>query len=231
MEELFFLVAKRTPDSPLEVCGCVSRTTAHLMGFPHTTVLLVPATWDQQRKEPAVFVHKRSPYKRTCPNTWDFCGGHLTFRDWHCHYLQNSLNTLHLIERLAEDTAVREANEELRCNPPFEFLPKHIHLFKSVGYFDCETKTDQSHNIEFSIAYLVTVPKDRDVSVWDTDKEGERKLEVKRFSLMELLNEFKKTPESFADGAGRILKKINEDSSLMSEFSELLAKITNKTNL
>ena len=229
MEELFFLVAKRTSDACLEVCGCVTRTMAHALGFPHTTVLLVPATWDKERHEPVVFVHKRSPHKRTCPNTWDFCGGHLTFKDWHCHCLQSSLNTLDLIERTAEQTALREANEELRCNPSFEFRQKDIHPFKSVGYFDCVTKSKISHNIEHSTAYVVAVPEDRNVSVWDTDKEGERKLKVRRVSLEELLEEFKNDKNEsklFADGAGRILQKLVEEGSLKSEFSELLVSVT-----
>lgn len=226
MEELFFLVAKKTPDAPLQVCGCVTRTMAHALGFPHTTVLLVPATWDQEQEGPVLFVHKRSPHKRTCPNTWDFCGGHLSFRDWHCHCLQNSLNMLDLIERTAEQTALREANEELRCNPSFEFRPKDIRLFKSVGYFDCETKSERSHNVEYSTAYVVTVPQDRSVSVWDTDKEGERPLDVRRASLEGLLGEFKEAPTSFADGAARILRRLGEDSSLESEFRQLLANST-----
>jgi len=229
MEELFFLVAKITSDSPLEVCGCVTRTMAHALGFPHTTVLLIPTTWDEKRHEPVIFVHKRSPHKRTWPNTWDFCGGHLTFKDWHCHCLQNSLNTLDLIERTAEQTALREANEELRCNPYFEFRPKDIRPFKFVGYFDCVTQSETSHNVEYSTAYVVAVPEDRNVSVWDTDKEGERKLEVRCVSLGELLEEFKNDknePKSFADGASRILQKLVEERSLKSEFSELLAKVT-----
>lgn len=229
MEELFFLVAKRTPDAPLKVCGCITRSMAHASGFPHTTVLLVPATWNEQQRQPVILMHKRSPHKRTCPNTWDFCGGHLTFKDWHCHCLQNSLNSLDLIERIAEQTALREANEELRCNPSFEFRPKDIHPFKPVGYFDCETKSQTSHNVEYSTAYVVVVPKDREISVWDTDKEGERRLEVKRVSLEELLEEFKNEPTSFADGAGRILEKLVEDDNLKSEFSKLLASITEET--
>ncbi|GAH68713.1 unnamed protein product, partial [marine sediment metagenome] len=114
MEELFFLVQRQSEGAALQVCGCVTRTMAHAAGFPHTTVLLVPVTWDQEHGGAMLFIHKRSPHKRTCPNTWDFCGGHLSFRDWHCHCLQSQLDTLNLIERVAEQTALREANEELR---------------------------------------------------------------------------------------------------------------------
>ncbi|MDO8587194.1 MAG: NUDIX hydrolase [Armatimonadota bacterium] len=226
MDELFFLVDRKTPDSSVELCGCVSRTTAHVLGFPHTTVLLLPATWDQPRNEPVVFVHKRSPVKRVSPNTWDFCGGHLSFDDWHCQYLRNSLNGSHLIERMAEDTAIREANEELKCSPEFQFAEKDIHRFKTVGYFDCNTKTDKSHNVEFSTAYVVTVPIDTDVAVWDTDREGERQLEVRGFSLAELAGEFARSEESFADGAGRILRRIVDEPALMMELSELLRTST-----
>lgn len=228
MEELFFLVSKRVQDASLEVCGCVTRTMAHALGFPHTTVLLIPCTYDRQQDKPVIFVHKRSPYKRTCPNTWDFCGGHLTFEDWHCHCLKSSLNTLNLIERVAEQTALREANEELKCDPSFEFRPKDMLSFKSVGYFDCVTKSEKSHNVEYSTAYVVSVPEDREVSVWDTDKEGERQLEVRRVSLEDLLQEYREKPTSFADGAGRILKKLDDEVGLKSEFIELLANLTKK---
>ena len=103
MEELFFLVTKRSPDSPIETIGCVTRTAAHTMGFVHTSVLLIPVTWDEQQDKPAVFIHKRSNVKRTSPNTWDFCGGHLSFSDWHCQYLQSELDSTHILERLAEE--------------------------------------------------------------------------------------------------------------------------------
>lgn len=230
MEELFFYVNKPSQDAPIEVYGCVTRTVAHALGISHTSVLLVPVTWVDEQKEPVIFVHKRSSFKSTCPDTWDFCGGHLSFEDWHCRYLQSSLSGAHLIEQVAEHTAVREANEELKCDPVFEFRTKHIHRFRSVGYFECDNKHKRGHNVEFSTAFVVSVPEDRTVAVWDTDREGERQLEVKRFTLNALLSDFKNKKESFADGAGRILEKLLENSNLKAEFADLIESSTDTPN-
>jgi len=225
MSELFLLVDRKSPESPLQLFGCVSRDGAHRLGYPHTSVLLIPTTWDDNA--PVIFVHKRSPNKLICPNTWDFCGGHISFEPWYCHYLENSFDSRPLLERAAFETAIREANEELKCEPKFNFQRQHIFQFQSFGYFECDTKSERGRNVEYSTAYFVAVPKNRNVAVWDTDSEGERQLEVKKFRLTELLNEFKKNKESFADGAGRILEKIVTDPSLQAEFEQRIKNVNN----
>jgi len=190
MQELLILVAKKSPDSPLEVCGCVTRDAAHLFGFPHTSILLVPVTWDRDRMEPVVFLHKRSPYKRISPNAWDFCGGHLTFDE--SYFPEGKWDSPYDLGRATDDAAVREANEELRCTPPFTFLPEHVRRFQPIGYFECETASERGKNREFSSVYIVAVPPDRIVTIWDTDTEGERQLEVRRFTWSDLLMFYQK---------------------------------------
>ena len=248
MEELFFHVGKRSPDAPIEVYGCVTRGAAHSMGIPHTSVLLIPVTWDAQQGKPVIFVHKRSPFKATSPDSWDFCGGHLSFEEWHCKFLQNSLNGADLIERLSENTAVREANEELKCTPVFQFQSKHFHRFQTVGFFTCDNKHARGHNVEYSTAFVVTVPNKHTVEVWDTDREGERKLEVKSTTLETLLTQYKKSKEisgkankesnetnseneKFADGAGRILDELLNDPNLKNEFENLITSITKPSDV
>jgi 8-oxo-dGTP pyrophosphatase MutT (NUDIX family) len=224
MQELFVLVAKNSEENSLEVCGCVTRYAAHMFGFPHTSVLLVPVTWDSNLKEPVILMHKRSPYKRTSPNTWDFCGGHLTFDEK--YFSGKPWNSLYDLEYATDEAAVREANEELRCTPPFEFLRQHVRRFQSVGYFECWIKTLQGENREFSTAYVVIVPENTEIAVWDTDKEGERKLEVRRFTLSELFDFFERERYSFADGAGRILLRLSKAPKLRSDFEQVLQDVT-----
>jgi 8-oxo-dGTP pyrophosphatase MutT (NUDIX family) len=222
MQELFVLVAKRSPHAPLEICGCVTRDAAHALGFPHTSAILAPVTWDESLVEPVILLHKRSPYKRTCPDTWDFCGGHLTFETSYLDLLERALDSQQLLERASLDTAVREANEELQCEPPFQFRSRHVHRFQAVGYFACETQGQRGKNVEFSTVYVVAVPGDRSVTVWDTDAKGERQLEVRRFTWPELLERYRDEPGTFADGAGRVLKKLSQDAKLNAEFERLV---------
>jgi 8-oxo-dGTP pyrophosphatase MutT (NUDIX family) len=225
MSELFLLVDRKSPESPLQFLGCVSRDGAHRLGYRHTSVLLIPTTWDDKSNAPIIFVHKRSPYKLICPNTYDFCGGHITFEHWYCHYLENSFDSLPLLERAADETAIREANEELKCEPQIHFQHQHIFRFQSFGYFECDTISERGRNAEFSTAYFVAIPKSRQVTIWDTDIHGERELAVKKFGLANLLNQFQEKEEIFADGAGRILKKLIADPSLQKEFEQLLREV------
>ncbi|RKZ84230.1 MAG: hypothetical protein DRR19_18010 [Candidatus Parabeggiatoa sp. nov. 1] len=228
MSELFLLVDRKSPDSPLQLFGCVSRDGAHQLGYRHTSVILIPTAWDDKCNAPIIFIHKRSPDKLICPNTYDFCGGHITFEHWYCHYLENAFDSLPLLERAADDTAIREANEELKCEPIFHFQHQHIFRFQSFGYFECDTKSERGHNIEFSTAYFVAVPKNRHVTIWDTDIHGERELTVTKFGLAELLNRFRENEADFADGAGRILKKLIAEPSLKEEFERKLIDVSQK---
>lgn len=56
--------------------------------------------------------------------------------------------------------------------------------------------------------------------------EGERELEVKRFPLDELLAQYRGNPRDFADGAGRILDKLNSDSVLHTELIQLMEELS-----
>ena len=224
MSELLVLIDKKSPES-LQLLGCVSRDSAHKLGYRHSSVLLIPTTWDDESKAPIIFVHKRSPYKVICPNTYDFCGGHIRFEHWYSHYLEKAFDSFPLLERAADETAIREANEELKCEPSFRFQHQHIFRFQSFGYFDCDTIFEGGRNAEFSTAYFVAIPKSRRVNIWDTDIHGERKLIVKKFGLPYLLSQFQEKEELFADGAGRILKKLIAEPSLHKDFERLLRDV------
>jgi len=74
----------------------------------------------------------------------------------------------------------------------------------------------------------VAIPKSRQVTIWDTDIHGERELTVKKFGLADLLNKFQEKQDIFADGVGRILKKLIADPSLQKEFERLLRDVNKR---
>jgi 8-oxo-dGTP pyrophosphatase MutT (NUDIX family) len=226
MEELSVLVTRR-PNGNIEFCGCAQAYATHVHGMPHTTVQLVPVTWDLDRQEPVVLLHKRSPHKRTSPDAWDFCGGHLTFDE--SYFDGRPWQSAYDLGRAAVDGAVREANEEIHCDPSFQFTQAHIYQFQTVGYFDCRAPTAHGLNVEFSTAYVVMIPPDRRVGIWDTDMLGERELECRRLGCSELFNCFQESQQPFADGADRILRKLIEDEELKSEFLTLVTQIARQS--
>ncbi len=82
--------------------------------------------------------------------------------------------------------------------------------------------------MEYSTAYFVAVPKNRNVTVWDTDIEAERQLEVKKFRLTELLDEFKKKIKRVLRMVlGAFWKKIVTEPSLQAEFEQRLKNVNN----
>jgi len=97
--------------------------------------------------EPVVFLHKRSPYKRISPNAWGFCGGHLTFDE--SYFPEGKWDSPYDLGRATDDAAVREANEELRCTPPFTFLPEHVRRFQPIGYLSAKLRANEGKTENF----------------------------------------------------------------------------------
>ncbi|MCI0420172.1 MAG: NUDIX hydrolase [Acidobacteria bacterium] len=207
----------------LRYVAASTRDVVHVFGIPHTAVQLIPATWDTTKELPLVLMHKRSPYKRVSPSAWDFCGGHVEFAER--YFIAEPWQSLYRLDNAADDTAVREANEELKCRPPYEFTRGDVHRFQDVGYFECETRTDKAINIEFSTAYVVRIPEGHEVEVWDEDREGVRQLEVRKFTWFDLIKLFAEEPATFADGAGRILGKAQRQPQLAVELEQLIQSV------
>jgi 8-oxo-dGTP pyrophosphatase MutT (NUDIX family) len=219
MEEMLLIVTRESEVSEVEVRGCVSRDMVHVLGIPHTSVQLIPVGWDTVANEPVVFMHKRSPFKRVCPSSWDFCGGHVAYSA--AYFTGEPWCSPYRLDLAVQDTAVREANEELRCTPQHTFTTRDIHRFQQVGFFECETTTDLARNVEFSTCFVVAIPTGLTLSVWDEDRHGERQLEVRQFLWQELIRLFQAQPDAFADGAGRILAKADAQPQLGLDLEQL----------
>ncbi len=213
MEEFSVLVTKNT-EGRVVFCGCADSHAAHVHGMPHTTVLLVATRLFDQT--PRVLLHKRSAFKRTAPNCWDFCGGHMTFDE--SYFAEGRWRSEYDLARATLDTAIREANEELHCSGGFEFRAEHLFQFQTLGFFDCKSDTKYGLNVEHSTAFIVGAPQSVDVNVWDSDMQGERQLPCEWVTVSELLARFCSESASFADGAGRILSKLSQNSDLATTF-------------
>lgn len=212
MTELLLLAARE--GDRLRVCGTVARDAAHAHGFPHVAVNLIPV------RRGKVVLHKRSPHKIVCPNLWDFAGGHVEYSDDY-----GDLATYDL-ERASDDAAVREANEEIRCTPRYKFKLRDLPRVGNVGEFETRTPGPQSINVEHSTAYVVRVPFDRVVTMYDTDRFGERKLKTRESTFAALVAEFRSAPESFADGVSRILIRAAKHATLARHLEKAIANAT-----
>lgn len=218
MEEIAVLVTKNA-DGNVAFCGCADAYATHVHGMPHTTVLLIATRLFDDM--PRVLLHKRSPHKRTAPNCWDFCGGHMTFDEKYFDRGE-AWNSEYNLSRATLDTAIREANEELHCSEDFKFEADNLFQFQPLGYFYCRSDTKYGPNVEHSTSFIVGVPVRIEVSVWDTDMKGERQLDCEWVTVSKLLNRFSNQSDSFADGAGRILNKLRDDPRLVETFKAKL---------
>jgi len=218
MEELFPLI--EDADGQLRICGFAERHFVHGNSLRHMAVQIIPVM-PQAGNEVAILVHRRSEYKRTCPNMLDFCGGHISFDPGDCP--QSAWAAHDTLWKASQETAIREAQEEIRCTPEVVFTAEDLYQLGAIGAFECETqRKDGSWNREFSSAFVVGIPPDHKVTVHDTDKKGERELAVQQFTFSRLLGEFEANEDDFADGAARILKQVIADGALKEELTELL---------
>lgn len=227
-QELFAIVEKQ--DDRIVVCGFATRDYVHGNSIRHMAVQIIPVALDGAGNDCIVFIHRRSPFKGTSPNKLDFCGGHITFDDQFFPRLYWDAPVL--LEKASHHTALREAREEIRCDPSIIFTEKNLYRFREVGAFRCDAQRDDgSINREFSTAFVLGLPRKHKVTVWDTDRKGERQLEVKEKMFHELLKEFTEKPNDFADGVSRILDKVSEDPYMQKELHNLMmdaAKVADK---
>ena len=221
-QELFVLVEKR--EDQIVVCGFATRNYVHNNSLRHMAVQVIPVALDSTGNNCIIFIHRRSPFKRTSGNKLDFAGGHITFDNQ--FFPQLYWDAPVLLEKASLYSALREAQEEVRCEPPIEFTTKNIFRFSNVGAFECDALRDDrvSRNREFSTAFVLALPPNHKVTMWDTDREGEHQLEVTEITFEELLKEYKNKPEDFADGASRILDKVSKDPSLARELQKLIVE-------
>jgi len=191
------------------VIGSATKQEVHREGWLHHTVIIVLRTPDGriacERR------HKDTSYW----DRLDFLGGHTLISD---------VGPL--------QTALREANEEVRLFLGRRRVPVEVDWLKQIGrayQFTVNVSTTRAGepfiNRERSTLFALTVPPHPALypEIQDEAFDGihfvEMNLEV--YSLSTLVERFKTRPDEFADGAARILKKYNRDITVRRALDRL----------
>ena len=219
-DELFLRV-EYSDSGKLVARGPVSRSVAHECGVMHTSVIVLPyrTIGDQP---PEIAVHRRSKHKRVSPNKRDFAGGHV--RNSGPIMDRKNWENAELLDRLSHETATRETQEEVICDPPRTFTLSDLRRIGELGEFVAGLDHPGSGNVEASSVYCVNTG-DAKVTMKDTDVTGEHELKLEWLTLDALLEEYRLNPGDFADGAGRVLKRLCDPESGRSLRSELVKKL------
>ncbi len=210
-----YLTIVQKTGTRFEVHGCMTSGLAHRMRVPHMTVQLIPVFKGTQD----VLIHRRAANRRLYPNCQDFNGGHVSFD----FALLNGNNGL---KDVVVKTAIQEAREEiwLSINSEPYILPiSDIHMFTDLG----EMSVDQPMNVEYSTGFVVFLPSNANpingsVKVFDDDTDGSvQGFKCERVSLDSVRQNFRNDPDDFADGASRILSRLDNDA----EFEQKLMNV------
>ena len=177
-----------------------------------------------------ILVHRRPPDKKVSPDTWDTFGGHVDvlIQDGKLQPPANKIEDRSVLQRLIDDTAIREANEEIKV-PGFRFTTAEVHRFGGYGDFEYGTRTPGAQNVEYSTLYVAVLPqKALSITAHDTVGRGGVEVEVSNLRLRsvaldDLLIEFGKKPSEFADGLGRILEQLAKVPGTRQSFETFLA--------
>ncbi len=193
------------PDD-LRIAGAVERKFAHQFGIPHLTVLLIVV----RTVDAKLAVYVRSA-KQSFAGSTDIFGGHCAADSATC--LTSGTPAL---ESLIRETAMREANEELRMSKTngtsIVFDTENAeHTFRQVGEFGQFT-VDTPQNVERSTLFLVKLSEGISINPCDEIDGEVIPVQVEWLSLDELLADYQQQRRPFADGAGRVLKLANDDA-------------------
>lgn len=214
----------------LRIVGLVQRDIAHIYGVPHGSVQIGIGIYQQDGDQihPYLLLHRRSPHKKVCPEKWDICGGHieLDITSMKVPFIMSSDNwdDQGFIANLCLDTALREANEEFRIrDSDFEFKRKHLRCFTVPGAFEQGIDDPCADNREYSTFYMATVPRhvltlqkddslSEKVTVLDSitvvgQEYDETCPHLRLMRFPDLVQDFNRYPEQYADGIGRILSR------------------------
>lgn len=239
-KQLGFCVIAIRSDTPegqvLKLAGFVTREMAHSHGIPHATVLLVPVSLNQTG-ELTILTHRRPAGKETDPETWDMFGGHVeVIAENNVLELPPTWDSPETLHALVDETAIREANEEIRM-VGFQFTAAHLYRFGSYGDFESGTQVPGSHNVEYSTVFVVALPQGRaDVQAVDTVMKDSVEVEItdlptRMWTIDALLNEYVQNSHRFADGIGRILSRLSKQPEMRQRFQDLASKATRDVGL
>jgi 8-oxo-dGTP pyrophosphatase MutT (NUDIX family) len=225
----------------LRIGGVVTRDVAHYHGVPHGSVqvAIVALRHAQRHFRPHILLHRRSRWKKTCPETWDVCGGHID-ADERILAHPSTWDDPGLIETLFRETALREANEEFRVlsTPDFRFREQHLRCFGGPGVFEWGFDDPRAANREYSALYAAFVPGEVAI-LEDSDNVtevfqvvdsvgvgGEQRQtiasDLKLVSLPELVLDFTDNPGDYADGIARILRRAAREPGTMKALATFL---------
>ncbi|MFQ6039799.1 MAG: NUDIX domain-containing protein, partial [Candidatus Poribacteria bacterium] len=225
----------------LRIGGVVTRDVAHFKGVPHGALqvaIIIPKRV-KNKLIPHLLLHWRDKRKKTCPETWDICGGHIDATN---EILSNFSiwDNQEFIEKLFRETALREANEEfsIPSKPEFKFKEQHLKCFGGLGVFESGFDNPKSTNKEYSAFFIAFVPKEiltleerNDIeeilqvkdSVGVGGKEQEKKAaKLKVITLPDLIIDFDRRRNDYADGIGRILSRVIDEPGTLKELTEIL---------
>jgi 8-oxo-dGTP pyrophosphatase MutT (NUDIX family) len=222
----------------LRFAGVVTRDVAHYQGVPHGSVqvAIIAPVAVAGKATPHVLLGWRSKWKKTSPETWDVCGGHV---DADKEILDSpAWDDQDYVKKIFDETAIREANEELHYKGKKPFSEANVKCFGGLGVFDCGFDDPQATNKEHSALYLAFIASSELVvespakveeifevkdSVGIAGQELEESVSrLKLVTLPELALDFTKNPSSYADGIARVLRVLNSQPGTMQVLNEFI---------
>ncbi len=228
-------IIDRSAQGTLRIAGLVARDVAHSRGVPHGSALVavVVGRTAQNRTEPCLVLQKRPACKDVCPGLWDVFGGHLAGGGAMLDE-RTSWEDGRYIERLYDETALREVNEEClvgagRGRNQWQFRRQHLMRFGDIGEFEHGLKDPHRLNREYSTLYGAFVPPNvlslgpeasaTSISACErVPASHEYRVAFAEsicLSWPELLDRYSGAPEAFADGIGRALSRAAREPQLM----------------
>lgn len=202
------LILVEKSEKKMIAVGLANAQAAHRNGWCHATVLAVPVLIGTSPAK--ILLYTRGVNRRSCPDMFDFAAqGHIDYNF--------ELGPFDL-EDLVLHNAIREAQEELRPDRPYEFRPGDFRRFGEYG----EWTHTSSTNVEMSTMHFIRLPNDR---IWWVGDSNQDFVQPETLSFPELMDRFKSAPEKFADGASRVLLRLSQDSQLRRDFEAVLAEL------
>lgn len=199
----------------LDIKAWAEREWATRHGLCRLTTLLMPVRFD----DGFIAVQTR-PIGKSCAGMRDFFGGGVCLEKESWGFL---LGRPLGIQSLFLSTAIRETNEELRMADSgglLEFLNtenvnNYLFQIENVGSFPLRRE-------QRSTLYLVRIPRGSSINPMDDVHGKFVAVKTEFHSLDAILQKYDKQEWQFADGAGRVLRRLKEEGNLLRSVRELM---------